>query len=76
MAQKKSSKKAPKAKAKPKATPKPRAPRKPAQSDLPGMEDRGIKELEDKANQLDDAQTQKLFFGIIKALIKRPAPNW
>lgn len=31
----------------------------PRQEDLPGMEDRGIKELEDKANQLDDAQQQK-----------------
>lgn len=33
--------------------------RKPRQPDLPGMEGRGIRELEDKANELDDAQTQK-----------------
>lgn len=48
-----------KAKQKKKVTPKPRVKHKALQPDLPGMQNRGIRELEEKANELDDAQTQK-----------------
>jgi hypothetical protein len=47
----------------------PKLKRKPRQVELPGMENRGIRELEDKANQLDDAQTQKKEYAALSATL-------